>query len=121
MRSLLSLLIAFCIPATLLFATDPPRISPEQQELVTLTKSLGDAANRRDYAAWSRYVADDCIFSDEDGVVLTKAQLMEHLKTVPTEYEFLRNEQGQVTVYTYDRMDGQESMSRRPSDLHCSV
>ena len=87
MRPFIALLIAFCIHATPLFAADSPKLSAEEQEVINVSKSLGDAANRRDYKAWSRFVADDCIFSDDDGVLLTKSQLIEHLKAVPTEYD----------------------------------
>ena len=87
MRSFARILIALFVSACTLYATDPPKLSPAEQEVVDLSKSLGEAANRRDFAEWSRHVADDCIFSDEDGVLITKAQLMEHLKKLPTAYD----------------------------------
>jgi ketosteroid isomerase-like protein len=43
--------------------------------------------NRRNFAAWSRQVADDCLFSDDDGILQTKARLMEHLMKLPTAYD----------------------------------
>ena len=42
---------------------------------------------RRSFAAWSRQVADDCLFSDDDGILQTKARLMEHLMKLPTAYD----------------------------------
>ena len=62
-------------------------LSPEQEEVFNVSKSLGEAANRRNFAAWSRQVADDCLFSDEDGILQTKARLMEHLMKLPTAYD----------------------------------
>ena len=62
-------------------------LSPEQQEMFNVSKSLGEAANRRNFAAWSRQVADDCLFSDDDGILQTKARLMEHLMKLPTAYD----------------------------------
>ena len=38
---------------------------------------------RRDMAAWSRYVADDCIFSTDEGTLQTKAQFIEHEGKLP--------------------------------------
>jgi len=49
--------------------------------------ALRDTALRRDMAAWSHYVADDCIFSTDDGVLETKAQFIEHVGKLPPEYD----------------------------------
>lgn len=81
------LLAALCISVSALHASDQPKLSPAEQEVIDVSKFLGDAANRRDFAAWSRHVADDCLFSDDDGVLSTKAQLMEHLRNLPAAYD----------------------------------
>jgi ketosteroid isomerase-like protein len=87
MRYVTCLLAAFCIPVTMICATDPPKLSPAEQEVVNVNKARLDAANRRDVAAWARYVADDYIYSDDDGALVTKARMMENLKTLPAAYE----------------------------------
>jgi hypothetical protein len=47
-----------------------------------------EAGEKRDYATFSRLVADDCIYSDDDGVLDTnpKAHVMEHWK-LPLAYD----------------------------------
>jgi hypothetical protein len=44
------------------------------------------AGDRRD-GSWSRDVADDCIFSDDDGNLTTKAKMIDQEKTWPPEYD----------------------------------
>jgi hypothetical protein len=41
--------------------------------------------------AWSRYVADDCIFSTDDGELHTKTQYMEHVGKMRPEYDYSVN------------------------------
>ena len=87
MRFITCLLVGLCLSASMLYATDPPNLSPAQQEVLNVRNALREAALKRDMAAWSRYVADDCIFSDEDGVLVTKAQIIEHVGKLPPEYD----------------------------------
>jgi len=77
MRYLTCLLIALCIPATVICAQDQPKLTPAQQEVLDARKARVEAGKKRD-GSWSRYVADDCIYSDDDGNLVTKAQLLEH-------------------------------------------
>src|SRR5208282_6652594 len=86
MRSIACLFVALCLPASMICAQDQPKFSPAQQEVLDARKARVAAGDRRD-GSWSRYVADDCIFSDDDGVLLTKAQMMEHGKNWPPEYD----------------------------------
>lgn len=81
------LLLAFCLYASMLYTTDSPKFSPAQQEVLNVRNALRETALRRDMAAWSRYVAEDCIFSDDDGAVRTKAQFIEHVGKMPPEYD----------------------------------
>jgi len=71
----------------MLGAQDQPKLSPAQQEVLNVRNALRDTALRRDMAAWSRYVADDCIFSTDDGALQTKAQFIEHVGKLPPEYD----------------------------------
>ncbi len=87
MRSTTCVLVAFCLSASLIQAADQPKFSPAQQEVLNLRNALRETALRRDMAAWSRYVADDCIFSTDDGVLNTKAQFIEHVGKLPPEYD----------------------------------
>jgi len=87
MRSVTCLLVALCLPARMICAQDQPKLSPAQQEVLNVRIALRETALKRDMAAWSRYVADDCIFSTDDGTLATKAQFIEHGKKMPPEYD----------------------------------
>lgn len=100
MRILSCLLVALTLSASLLCAQDPPNLSPAQQEVLTVRKALRDTALRRDMAAWSRYVAEDCIFSTDDGALATKAQFIEHNKNLPPEYDHSTNPRDYV-IHVY--------------------
>lgn len=100
MRILSSLLLALGLSAGALCAQDPPNLSPAQQEVLTVRKALRDTALRRDMAAWSRYVAEDCIFSTDDGTLATKAQFIEHNKKLPPEYDHSTNPRDYV-IHVY--------------------
>lgn len=87
MRYLTCFLIAFCLLASTIRAQDSPKLSPAEQEVLNVRNALRDAALKRDMTAWSRHVADDCIFSTDDGELNTKAQIIEHLKKLPPDYD----------------------------------
>jgi ketosteroid isomerase-like protein len=100
MRYFTYLLAALCLSASMLYAQDAQKLSPAQQEVLNVRKAMTEAALRRDMAAWSRYVADDCIFSDDDGVLQTKARLMELAGKLPHEYDHGENVRDDV-VHVY--------------------
>ena len=85
-RHVTCLLVALCMAATTGSLAGQQKFSPAQQEVINISEARVEAAHRRDMVAWSRYVADDCILSDDDGNLISKAQLMEHLK-LPPEYD----------------------------------
>jgi hypothetical protein len=87
MRSIICLLAALCLSASMLCAQAQPKFSPAQQEVLDVRNALRETALRRDMAAWSRHVADDCIFSTDEGDLQTKAQFIEHVGTLPPEYD----------------------------------
>jgi hypothetical protein len=91
MRSFTCLFSALCLFAITLRAQDQPKFSPAQQEVLTVRNALRETALRRDMEAWSRYVADDCIFSTDDGTLHTKAQFIEHVGKLPPEYDRSEN------------------------------
>src|SRR5580704_18730090 len=82
MRYFACLFVALCIPASMIRAKDQPKFSPAQQEVLDARKARVAAGDRRD-GSWSHYVADDCIFSDDDGNLVTKTRMMEHGKNWP--------------------------------------
>ncbi len=89
MRFFTCLLVVLCIPAGMICAQDQPKFSPAQQEVLDAHKARIEAGERHDFAAWSRYIADDCLISDDDGVLDTnpKAHVREHWK-LPREYDY---------------------------------
>ena len=91
MRSFSCLFSALCLFAITIRAQDQPKFSPAQQEVLNVRKALRETALRRDMAAWSRYVADDCIFSTDDGNLVTKAEFIEHNQKLPPEYDHSTN------------------------------
>jgi hypothetical protein len=100
MRYFTCLLVALCLPASMLYATDPPKLSPAEQEVLNVRNALRETALRRDMAAWSRYVADDCIFSTDDGTLITKAQIIELVGKLPPDYDYSVNPRDYV-VHVY--------------------
>jgi hypothetical protein len=89
MRYFTCLLVALCLSASMLYAKDPPKLSPAEQEVVDVSKARIDAASRRDTVAVAGYFADDCLLSTDDGTMITKTQLMEHYRKTPAAYERL--------------------------------
>lgn len=100
MRRFAPILMAICLPIALLSGTDEPKFSPAQQEVLNVRNALRDTALRRDMTAWSRYVADDCIFSTDDGTLVTKAGFIEHNKKMPPEYDHSENPRDYV-IHVY--------------------
>src|ERR1700691_2804199 len=86
MRYFTCLLVALCISASIICAQAQPKFSPAQQEVLDTFRAMVEAGERRD-GSWSRYVADDCIFSDDDGNLTTKAKIIDHGKPWPREYD----------------------------------
>ena len=88
MRPFTCLLAALCLSCCVIGAQDQPKFSPAQQEVLDVHKALGEALQKRDYATFSRLVADDCMYSNENGILDTnhKAHLME-LSKLPLAYD----------------------------------
>jgi hypothetical protein len=63
---------------------DPVAIT--QEELVRRTQELFDAVVPGNKEPWQKYFADDCIFADEKGRNLNKAQLIADITPLPKGY-----------------------------------
>ena len=100
MRYFTCLLVALCISASITHAADQPKLTPGEQEVLNVSKARMQASNRRNPVAWSRFVAEDCIFSDENGVLHTRAQPLEVISKLPSEYEHSENPRDYV-VHVY--------------------
>ena len=88
MRSCLCLFLLVCCPLLKLSAADQPKYSQAEQEILDAHNQRTLASDQRDVATYSRYVADDCIFSDDVGRVDSKAQLVAFLKKkLPLDYD----------------------------------
>lgn len=102
MRYFTCLLVALCLSCSTICAQDPSKLSPAQQEVLDAHKARVEAGEKRDYATWSRLVADDCMYSDDDGILDTnpKAHVMEQWK-LPLAYDHGVNPRGYV-IHVYD-------------------
>jgi hypothetical protein len=85
-RSLVSV-----FPLTIFFFAPLPSISGDpvaitQEELVRRTQELFDAVVPGNQEPWKKYFADDCIFADEKGRNLNKAQLIADIAPLPKGY-----------------------------------
>jgi hypothetical protein len=74
MRSIPCVFVTVCLFASMICAQDQPRFSPAQQEVLDARNARIEAGDRRDYATWSRFVADDCIYSTDDGEIDTNVK-----------------------------------------------
>jgi hypothetical protein len=81
------LFVVLMLGAQTLFAADSPQFTPAQQAVLDVHRAMGEASHRREMAAFSRFIVDDCIFSDDDGVLVTKAQLVGHIGKMSPEYD----------------------------------
>jgi Na+-translocating ferredoxin:NAD+ oxidoreductase RnfG subunit len=58
-----------------------------EKELKRITQELLDAVAPANKAVWDRYLAHTCLYTDENGRTLTKAQLLEELRPLPAGYK----------------------------------
>jgi hypothetical protein len=83
-------LILFVLP-TLFFLNPLPLVRGypvpiTQEELVRRTQELFDAVVPGNKEPWQKYFSDDCIFADEKGRNLNKAQLVADITPLPKGY-----------------------------------
>jgi ketosteroid isomerase-like protein len=88
MRHFIYIAVVLGLSAITLRAQDQPKFSPAQQEVLDAHKARVQAGEKRDYATYSRLVADDCIYSDDDGILDTnpKVHILELWK-LPLAYD----------------------------------
>ena len=67
--------------------TAQQKFSLAQQEVLNASAARRDAYNQRDLPALDRFIADDCLISTDDGGLVTKADLLKHLKNLPPGYD----------------------------------
>lgn len=107
-------LLLLLLPLFLSIRTAPSMVSgqqtlpADQEEVLRFHERMWEAAQKRDFDTWSRYVADDCIFSDDEGQTTTKAEIMQHLRRMPRAYdrsenhrEFLLRVHGDTAVLNF--------------------
>lgn len=90
----LSLLRLWCLIIAIAFAANTARgqqVSKEEQEVLNASAARREAYNHRDLVALNRYISDDGLVSTDDGALVTKADLMRHLKDLPPHYEQISN------------------------------
>ena len=111
-------LLLVMLPGSVIAANARPHPSHSitQQELVDRAQALMDAVPPGDKRPWQKYYADDCLFFDEKGRKMTKAQLMAEIEPMPAGYggsiRIVRPESrliGDTAVLSYD-MDESETI-----------
>jgi ketosteroid isomerase-like protein len=114
MRHLACLLLALCITAFSGNIAEAQKLSPAEQDVVNANKARMEAAANRDMAAWTRYVAEDCIFADGANIS-TRAQMLAHYRKVPANYDRALNPRdhivhlyGNTAIVTYLATDHEQ-------------
>ncbi|MBI3476822.1 MAG: DUF4440 domain-containing protein [Acidobacteria bacterium] len=65
------------------FASDSPGLTPAQQEVWKVSQAWLSAYNQRDLDAFARLTADDFFGATDDGILMTKAGLLNRVLTHP--------------------------------------
>ena len=69
-------------------SSEQSKLSPAEQEVLDARNARTEASNNRNPAAWSRYVADECIFSTDSGARASKAEVSRVVAKLPHDYEY---------------------------------
>lgn len=85
MRKIHTLFLAGLIASTMPLATRGDE-AITQDELVRRTQELFDAVIPANQEPWKKYYADDCIFADEKGRQMNKAELVADITPLPKGY-----------------------------------
>ena len=67
-------------------AADASADSAVKAQLVERTQKLLDAIAPGDKAPWAKAMAEECLYSDENGTTMTKAKFLEELGPLPAGY-----------------------------------
>src|SRR2546423_3576829 len=79
-------LLIFSSLGTAQTTTQNSSAAATEQELTRIAQELYDAVPVGDKAVWEKYVADDCIYTDENWRILTKKDLVDSLTPLPKGY-----------------------------------
>ena len=101
MRRLTTLFAMIFISVQFTQAKDVQKLTATEQVVFDTTNRLHDAFDRRDMASWSRNVESNCIFSSDDGMLLTKGQIMARGK-LPHDFEYAVNRR-EYTIHVYGK------------------
>jgi hypothetical protein len=85
-----------------------------EQELMKVLDQLTEAYVRADTEVINRIYADDCIITGSTGAVMTKADLVKHLKSGAVKYESYERDDLLLRLYgtTKSMSQGRESTGR---------
>jgi hypothetical protein len=86
MRYFSCILLVLCVAA--IRASDQPKLSQAEQEVLDVRNERTEASNNRDREVWSRFVAEECIFSTDAGERLSKAEVSRVVSKLPHDYDY---------------------------------
>ena len=101
MRNRLIIALLLCVGAPVTSPGENSTIT--EAELVRRTQELFDAVVPGDPTPWKKYYADDCLYHDEKGRSLKKAELVADITPLPKGYSGtikLRNAESRITADT---------------------
>jgi hypothetical protein len=78
--------IALAMMSVSAHAADASADSAVKAQLVERTQKLLDAIAPGDKAPWAKAMAEECLYSDENGTTMTKAKFLEELGPLPAGY-----------------------------------
>lgn len=114
--ALLMLFIVICFEQT------KAQVSTSQveQELKQITQQLLDGVTNGDKTVWEKFLADNCVYTDEEGNTLTKKELVSQLRPLPEGYKGslkVSNPRAVVNdaaaVITYDALEDLEIFGQK--------
>ena len=85
-HSYLVVFIALAMMNVSAHAADASADSAVKAQLIETTQKLLDAIAPGDKAPWAKAMAEDCLYSDENGTTMTKAKFLEELGPLPAGY-----------------------------------
>lgn len=110
-------LLMFCV--TVCFGqTDNQKAT--EQELKEIAQQLLDAVTNGDKNVWEKFLAEDAVYTDEEGNTLTKKELVKEIRPLPDGYKgslrvsnprFVVNEN--AAVITYDALEDLEMFGQK--------
>jgi hypothetical protein len=121
----LALFLIFLVPALRSAQTTKnpalPLNDPQtEQELKKIAQELLDAVAPGNKAVWDRYLAENCVITDEEGNTLTKAQILDQLRPLPSGYtgtiriaEAQVRSYGSVAVITHHDIENEEIFGQK--------